>query len=281
MSTISSPANSPTTSTFTLLLSGLSSSGKTTITNHLRNLLCPDNTIILHEDDFFYPDSKIPLTDHGVQNWDCPEAIDWVEFLRVLRFVKVAGRMPVGFRSVIEGAEEVVEKDEEEKGDNGDNGDGKKKEKEGLVRREILEELRSLLEKEGLMGEKIVIVEGFLMFQKDSVVDKEADAKILLRVDRETAKKRREKRGYLTIEGYWQDPPGYFDDIVWPNYVKAHEHLFENGQVEQELNEEARTERRIHMPPPGNMEETLRWAVEVLVEEYKRWEKRTGPKSEL
>jgi len=28
------------------------------------------------------------------------------------------------------------------------------------------------------------------------------------------------------FKGYWEDPPGYFDDIVYPNYVKFHEHLY-------------------------------------------------------
>jgi len=32
--------------------------------------------------------------------------------------------------------------------------------------------------------------------------------------------KRRSKRGYVTTEGYWTDPPEYFDTIVWPYFVK-------------------------------------------------------------
>ena len=31
----------------------------------------------------------------------------------------------------------------------------------------------------------------------------------------------------------WRDPPGYFDDIVYPAYVRAHTHVFEAGDVEQ------------------------------------------------
>jgi hypothetical protein len=27
---------------------------------------------------------------------------------------------------------------------------------------------------------------------------------------------------------FWEDPPGYWDDIVWPAYVKAHQDMFEN-----------------------------------------------------
>jgi nicotinamide/nicotinate riboside kinase len=26
------------------------------------------------------------------------------------------------------------------------------------------------------------------------------------------------------LEGYWVDPPGYFDKIVWPEYVRLNEH---------------------------------------------------------
>jgi hypothetical protein len=27
---------------------------------------------------------------------------------------------------------------------------------------------------------------------------------------------------------FWEDPPGYWDDIVWPAYVKAHQDMFQN-----------------------------------------------------
>ena len=30
----------------------------------------------------------------------------------------------------------------------------------------------------------------------------------------------------------WRDPPGYWEDIVWPAYVEAHAELFEGGDVE-------------------------------------------------
>ena len=31
----------------------------------------------------------------------------------------------------------------------------------------------------------------------------------------------------------WTDPPQYFEKIVYPGYVKAHEHIFEGGDVEK------------------------------------------------
>ncbi|MCV5117104.1 hypothetical protein OFC47_27165, partial [Escherichia coli] len=37
---------------------------------------------------------------------------------------------------------------------------------------------------------------------------------------------------YGTLEGFWKDPPGYVEKIVWPEYVRAHEWMFEGGDVE-------------------------------------------------
>lgn len=45
----------------------------------------------------------------------------------------------------------------------------------------------------------------------------------------------------MTAETFWEDPPGYFDDIVWPAYIKAHKHLFRNDNVEAgDLSERAK-----------------------------------------
>lgn len=37
----------------------------------------------------------------------------------------------------------------------------------------------------------------------------------------------------MVAGGVWEDPPNYFDQIVYPAYVKAHEHIFEDGNVEK------------------------------------------------
>jgi nicotinamide/nicotinate riboside kinase len=170
----------PTTPTtaFLLLLSGLSSSGKTTISRHLRSLI--PGSFILHEDDFFLADSKIPVTEAGLDDWDCPGAINWEDFGRVLKYVKEHGRVPGDFKSTQEDAEEVGKEKKEVVDDQDGNG------KKGLVGEEVLEELRERVEQAGLGSKKVVIVEGFLMFQEESVVEGEADAKMLLRVDYET-----------------------------------------------------------------------------------------------
>ena len=30
----------------------------------------------------------------------------------------------------------------------------------------------------------------------------------------------------------WTDPPNYFERVVWPRYVQAHQAVFEGGDVE-------------------------------------------------
>lgn len=31
----------------------------------------------------------------------------------------------------------------------------------------------------------------------------------------------------------WRDPPGYWEDIVYPAYIEANKDVFENGDVEK------------------------------------------------
>jgi nicotinamide/nicotinate riboside kinase len=32
---------------------------------------------------------------------------------------------------------------------------------------------------------------------------------------------------------FWKDPPGYWEEIVHPAYVRAHQDLFEDGDIEK------------------------------------------------
>lgn len=96
------------------------------------------------------------------------------------------------------------------------------------------------------------------------------DIKLFLRVSYAKAKARREARsGYVTLEGFWEDPPGYVDKIVWPNYVEDHKWMFEGGDVEGKLKDEVVRETDI-LSQEGDvdrdMETTLKWAVEILME---------------
>ncbi|KAG8994809.1 ribosylnicotinamide kinase [Tulasnella sp. JGI-2019a] len=89
-------------------------------------------------------------------------------------------------------------------------------------------------------GEKIqwVIVDGFLLYWSPEVYD-ELDVRLLLREPEPRVRARRLARsGYHTAAlanpdgSLWRDPPNYWEQIVWPSYVRAHQGIFEGGDVE-------------------------------------------------
>ena len=99
------------------------------------------------------------------------------------------------------------------------------------------------------------------------------DIKLFLQVSHAKAVQRREARdGYVTLEGFWTDPPGYVDKIVWPNYVESHRWLFKGGDVEAGvLDEEAMRRYGILAQGGGAVDgefgETLGWAVGAVMGE--------------
>jgi nicotinamide/nicotinate riboside kinase len=143
-------------------------------------------------------------------------------------------------------------------------------------------------------GLNICILDGFLLFGQEPplerVTNELLDIKIFLTVSREKATKRREARdGYVTLEGFWTDPPGYVDKIVWPNYAESHAWLFENGDVEGWLDGGVLGEKGI-LALPGvvgggskgdggdaarvldvDMEVVFNWAVETLMRQLEEF----------
>ncbi|KAH9277006.1 hypothetical protein BASA83_000523 [Batrachochytrium salamandrivorans] len=60
---------------------------------------------------------------------------------------------------------------------------------------------------------------GFLLFS-DPDAFSEFDSGFFLKASFNTLLQRRNARDpYVTTEGLWEDPPGYFEDIVWPAYL--------------------------------------------------------------
>ena len=242
-----------------LAISGPSSSGKTTIARHLVNIF--PSSLLLHEDDFYRPEAELPLR-AGFRDWDCAAAIDIPALLRALTHIKEHGTLPEWLDSK-EAGNEVGE-------------DG--------VRSETLERLRERVGKwfdkrKGSgrdSGEKrLVVVDGFLLFGESVKEVRDAlDIKTLLRASFEKAKARRERRsGYVTLEGFWEDPPGYVDKVVWPGFVEEHGFLFEDGHVDGEVDEEMVRKLGIRVCPgkgQWEMEEVLKWVVETVMEEIDR-----------
>lgn len=72
----------------------------------------------------------------------------------------------------------------------------------------------------------------------------------------------------MTLEGFWEDPPGYVDNIVWPNYVEDHKWMFEDEDVEGKLKADVVEQMSINCQEGGvdiDMTTTLTWAVNLLM----------------
>lgn len=99
------------------------------------------------------------------------------------------------------------------------------------------------------------------------------DIKFFLRASYAKAKARREARdGYVTLEGFWADPPGYVDKIVWPNYVEEHAWLFEEGDVEGRFKENVLDKEGIRAMKDdvdGDMAKLLEWTVDEILKDLK------------
>ncbi|KAF2803988.1 P-loop containing nucleoside triphosphate hydrolase protein [Mytilinidion resinicola] len=239
-------ASAPTTALL-LGISGPSSSGKTTLSRLLRDIL--PQSFILHLDDFYRIDSEIPVRE-GVQDWDCIESLDLAGFRDALSYIKKHGSCPPTL---------VSKEDQNAVGQHG-------------VDPAYIEELKQRVQ--ALVTDKswnlpIAIIDGFLLFSNEmSDIRDLFDVRLFLRTSYRTAKARREARtGYVTLEGFWEDPPGYVDQIVWPNYVKDHSFLFQQGDVEGELDEDVCKRADIHGMPreaEASMKHCLEWALQNI-----------------
>ena len=229
-------------------ISGVSSSGKTTLARLLRDIF--PNTFILHEDDFYKTDKEIPINHEAgdVADWDCLEAINLPALEDALKHIRRYGLPPPDLES------------KEDKNSVGpvDVDNNVVKHLEWEAGRWMFQDVPP-----------IAIIDGFLLYSDDmKSIRNLFDVKLLLRTDHNTAKTRRENRsGYVTLEGFWEDPPGYVDKVVWPNYVKDHAFLFNEGNVEGELKQDLLNELNIQAMPEnaqGDMTACVKWAFAVL-----------------
>ncbi|PMD45426.1 P-loop containing nucleoside triphosphate hydrolase protein [Hyaloscypha variabilis F] len=241
-------------------ISGCSSSGKTTISRLLRDIF--PNTFVLHEDDFYRPETELP-TKYDLLDWDCAESLSIPDILKALKHIRADGTFPpfldskedknsVGDIPVSQATIDKLKAQVKTWTSSGNPGFG------------ILEESPNPV--------RLCLFDGFLLYS-DSMkpIQSQIDIKLFLRVSYAKAKARREARsGYVTLEGFWEDPPGYVDKIVWPNYVEDHKWMFEDGNVEGTLKEEVVKETGIKSQDGGldvDMETTLKWAVEILMDQ--------------
>ncbi|KAI9592522.1 hypothetical protein BDF19DRAFT_425339 [Syncephalis fuscata] len=184
------------------------------------------NCRLINQDNFYKPDSEIPIDPiTGLDNWDTPDAIDFPRFTTAIdvsvkedcnsllssRTHTSLAHLPTPpTEQLMQGA--MVEDD--------------------AVDDRLINELREKFASQ-LAGHRFIVVDGFLLFTHPEIVSR-LNVRVFVTASKEALRRRREARvGYVTVEGFWQDPPGYFDTIVWPNYILHHQALLEQINAEE------------------------------------------------
>ncbi|PKC60993.1 P-loop containing nucleoside triphosphate hydrolase protein [Rhizophagus irregularis] len=192
----------------TIGISGASCTGKTTFASLLQKIF--PNSTILHQDDFFKKKEQYPIDPiTNLANGECPEALDFSSFINSLYNLRTSPTFIKSFKSKKNHLIDNIESDE----------------LNDLIK-ELNDQVQNILSNNNNDNElNFVIVDGFLLYINSDVI-KELDIKIFLEADYDTLKKRREFiYGKKIPDRNWVDPPNYFDQMVWPNYYKANNHI--------------------------------------------------------
>ncbi|MBW0475715.1 hypothetical protein O181_015430 [Austropuccinia psidii MF-1] len=242
-----------------IAIGGPTCSGKTTLSKTLQNQL--SNSIILHQDDFVPNSKDIPIHPiHKVPDWDDPRgAIDWLRLRKILQDLKELEKIQETFQTTASSS--IIHQ-------NGDNIDIDFS--HSIFQNRFNQLIQSIHSHDHLNQSTTntqtliqpppksppadqhlafitqnnqptklitkfhyVILDGFLLFW-DLDCFKNYDLKFFIRESYQVLKERRRLRQlYYTAEGdTWVDPPNYWDQIVWPAYLFAHQHMFQDENVE-------------------------------------------------
>ncbi|WFD32966.1 FACT complex subunit [Malassezia sp. CBS 17886] len=217
------------------LKSGPTSSGKSTLVQNLLAILHPPPAPtaspiaavhVLHQDDFAPRKDQIPWNKQWqVADWDTPHgSTDYRALERVIRFTQKHHCLPPDFQSSEDRRTKYTCSLPDDR---------------VTAWRERFHASTQhplVVCRRGQRAGKVVvlIVEGFLTLYDARVRDL-LGVRVFLRVSRETMLYRRTHRpNYVLEDGeVWEDPPFYFDEIVWPAFREAHAGMFVDGDVER------------------------------------------------
>lgn len=210
-------------------ITGASSSGKSTLACLLKRIF--PHSEIIHEDDFYKPEKEVPFDPvRKERDWDCPEAIDMdamKQTLSVLADPNTYARNP---RAMVKDTKNgyydyAMASSEPPINDASfDNDESFINDLAGKVSKKL-----------ALLGYqkdfRIFFLDGFLILP-DAELLKMLSLTFFFKTNYQSLKNRREKRTYNVGGDVWVDPPGYFDEFVWPGYYTCHKELFVNGENE-------------------------------------------------
>jgi len=218
-----------------------------------------------------------------LQDWDCVESLDLSLLQSTLQHVKDHGTLP---------PDTFSKEDQNSVGDSHVSAD---------ILAQYHDEVRAWLASIPGAGTSntvrsvtIWIVDGFLLYPDPAARSPAAaqspsrsqlaqlhhltstlfDVKLFLLSTRDQTLSRRAGRsGYVTLEGFWMDPPGYVEDIVWPNYARNHSWMFVDRDVSTNTIDPDRVAAAGIEVAPGEgqlgMKELLDWGVETLKKRIK------------
>ncbi|KEF53977.1 uncharacterized protein A1O9_09772 [Exophiala aquamarina CBS 119918] len=272
-------------------ISGPSSSGKTTLARLLKCVCdvdvsgskCSVKLFILYEDDFYKTNIDVPnvtvlSSKHGareLKDWDCIESLDLDRLGSALHYFKKHGMLPPRMVNK-EGRNNVV-----------DLGVSSSTVANFRMAFKIwLEEFYYSSLSHTLLGDvssveiRVCILDGFLLYPKKpgsgtndqmhaklyNLTNTLLDLKLFLLSRREqTVRRRAQRMRYATLKDFWDDPPGYVEDVVWPNYENEHSWMFVNGNVAgMEIDQERVRDEGIIVDPglaDKGMGEILAWGL--------------------
>ena len=198
-------------------ISGATRAGKGTLATYLKNVLpkldSRYNEIRKLGQDHFFDFSKV--LEELKNNWDCPEAIDHDKFYNTIAYH-------------IQDLDLKILK--QESNDNAYNLDSDEKHDNTKEKKKI---------------QKVLILEGFMLYHEKRVVDL-CNVMIWLEVPEKVCRHRRETTKPV--------PAGYFDKRIWPNYIEYRKRVMK--QYKKEL---------IQIDATKSVEFVLNTAVEAII----------------
>ncbi|KAI9757479.1 MAG: ribosylnicotinamide kinase [Lichina confinis] len=256
-------------------VSGPSSSGKTTLSRALRDLFESAGvpTVLVHEDDFYLDEQSLPFTPSGQRDWDSASSLNLPSLVDTLQYIRSHdGVLPPELHSIEDqqnaSALSMLDVPSSVK---------------KFLRHRILESSvplshtrLAILDGFLLYGEPVAAiaaeVDVKLFLRTDYTTVKTRREKRGGYVTRLSAAagedvRHADTQGHEQLDarrdivgdgttmsngntavstGYWVDPPGYFDEVVWPNYIRDHAFLFKNGNVEGNLDHDGVERDAIH-----------------------------------
>jgi nicotinamide/nicotinate riboside kinase len=265
----------------TVGVSGCSSSGKSTLSYLLSSIFSSDFTPPISQDRYFKPKCERPLATFSCSSNFAERSVGHEEF--GYTYEKLDGgrgwriRGPendspasMDFSSLVKDLEAVKEGAHEEVGRKAPVGLDADATALSLRYSNLINEMRAVVQEKGRKGMTFCFVEGFLLFSPPSHPDLQRrklmdllDVKIFLLTSKSEAKERRFARNaYINVEdgglrrpGQMVRSEGYFERVAWEHYREQFAWLLEgNGEG-------------VFVRPEGmSMEETVRWAVDVLLD---------------